>query len=178
VPIAAISCSILLALLKKADVLKTSSKGKNGQLHAVEFLLKITAMPSRTDHFRILICRSRKRPFKLLWQYGTPQIRLIVQSFVYCIFDILECHDSRTKNVLAIQHPEKYKRHRPETTFLYKLVERYYPEFTVKLAEQGKHLPKYVEREFDEFLRCGRLDYGFLRVAAFFKLLFSEYYRI
>jgi ribosomal protein S27E len=59
---------------------------------------------------------------------------------------------------------QKYKRHRPENTLLYQLVERYYPEFTTNLAEQGKYLPKYVEREFDEFLRCGRLEYGFLRV--------------
>ena len=44
------------------------------------------------------------------------------------------------------------------------MVERYYPEFTDSLAEQGKYLPKYVEREFDEFLRCGRLEHGFLRV--------------
>ena len=50
------------------------------------------------------------------------------------------------------------------STLLYQLVERYYPEFTANLAEQGKYLPKYVEREFDEFLRCGRLEYGFLRV--------------
>jgi ribosomal protein S27E len=68
------------------------------------------------------------------------------------------------KDVLAIQQEQKYKRHRPETTLLYQLVERYYPEFTTNLAEQGKYLPKYVEREFDEFLRCGRLEYGFLRV--------------
>jgi ribosomal protein S27E len=27
-----------------------------------------------------------------------------------------------------------------------------------------QYLPKYVEREFDEFLRCGRLEHGFLRV--------------
>jgi ribosomal protein S27E len=44
------------------------------------------------------------------------------------------------------------------------LVELYYPEFTDSLAEQGKYLPKYVEREFNEFLRCGRLEHGFLRV--------------
>ncbi len=66
--------------------------------------------------------------------------------------------------MLALQQPEKYKRHHPKTTLLYQLVERYYPEFTTNLAEQGKYLPKYVEREFDEFLRCGRLEYGFLRV--------------
>ena len=32
------------------------------------------------------------------------------------------------------------------------------------LFEQGKQLLKYVEREFDEFLHCGRLEHGFLRV--------------
>jgi len=66
--------------------------------------------------------------------------------------------------VPAIQQSEQYKRHQPETTLLYQLVERYHPGFTVNLAEQGKYLPKYVEREFDKFLRCGRLQYGFVRV--------------
>ncbi len=66
--------------------------------------------------------------------------------------------------VLANQQSETYKRHRPETTLLYQLVERYYPDFTANLADQGKYLPKYVEREFEEFLRCGRLEHGFLRV--------------
>jgi ribosomal protein S27E len=68
------------------------------------------------------------------------------------------------KDVLAIQQEQKYKRHRLETILLYQLVERYYPDFNANLAEQGKYLPKYVEREFDEFLRCGRLEHGFLRV--------------
>nr|WP_238526887.1 transposase zinc-binding domain-containing protein [Glaciecola nitratireducens] len=62
-----------------------------------------------------------------------------------------------------MQQSETYKRHRPETTLLYQLVGRYYPEFTANLAEQGKYLPKYVEREFDEFFRFGRLEHGFLR---------------
>jgi hypothetical protein len=68
------------------------------------------------------------------------------------------------KNLLAIQQEQKYKRHRLETTLLYQLVERYYPEFSANLAEQGNYLPKYIEREFDEFLRCGRFEHGFLRV--------------
>ncbi len=38
------------------------------------------------------------------------------------------------KDVLAIQQEQKYKRHRPETTLLYQLVERYYPEFTTNPA--------------------------------------------
>jgi len=66
--------------------------------------------------------------------------------------------------VLAIQQTAQYKRHRPENTLLYQLVEQYYPDFKETLSEQGKHLPTFVEREFDEFLRCGRLEYGFLRV--------------
>lgn len=47
---------------------------------------------------------------------------------------------------------------------LYQLVARYYPEFLETLSQQGKHLHKFVEREFDEFLKCGRLENGFLRV--------------
>jgi len=32
------------------------------------------------------------------------------------------------------------------------------------LAEQGRSLPGYVVREFEDFLKCGRLVHGFLRV--------------
>ena len=68
------------------------------------------------------------------------------------------------KPLLATQQTDQYKRHRPENTLLYQLVERYYPDFKEALSQQGKHLPTFVEREFDEFLRCGRLEHGFLRV--------------
>ena len=63
--------------------------------------------------------------------------------------------------MLAKQQSETYKRYRPETTLLYQSVERYYSKFKANLVDQGKYLPKYVEREFEEFLRCGRLDHGF-----------------
>ena len=58
----------------------------------------------------------------------------------------------------------RYQRHQPENTLLYRIVERYYPEFTAYLAEQGASLPRYVEREFEAYLKCGRLEHGFLRV--------------
>ena len=32
------------------------------------------------------------------------------------------------------------------------------------MAEQGRELPGYVQREFEDFLKCGRLEHGFLRV--------------
>ena len=57
-----------------------------------------------------------------------------------------------------------YVRHRPETTLLYQIVQEYWPEFQAELAGHGKNLPAYVTKEFDEYLNCGRLEYGFLRV--------------
>ena len=57
----------------------------------------------------------------------------------------------------------RYQRHRPEQTLLYQIVE-YYPALAALMAEQGKELPGYVQREFEEFLKCGRLEHGFLRV--------------
>jgi hypothetical protein len=60
--------------------------------------------------------------------------------------------------------PVRYVRHRPEATVLYQLVERHYPEFLAALAERDRHLPGYVRKEFEAYLKCGRLAYGFLRV--------------
>jgi ribosomal protein S27E len=58
----------------------------------------------------------------------------------------------------------RYQRHRPEQTLLYQLVEQYYPAFAAARAAQGKELPKHIQREFDGYLKCGRLEHGFLRV--------------
>jgi len=58
----------------------------------------------------------------------------------------------------------RFKRHRPEQTLLYRLVEQYYPDFVLQWAAEGRVLPDYVRREFDEYLKCGRLEHGFLRV--------------
>ena len=41
---------------------------------------------------------------------------------------------------------------------------KYYPQFLAHLAQHGKDLPKYVRTEFDEYLKCGCLEHGFLRV--------------
>ena len=58
----------------------------------------------------------------------------------------------------------RYERHRPERTLLYQLVEQYYPVFEAKWDAEGKVLPDYVRREFEDYLKCGRLEHGFLRV--------------
>jgi hypothetical protein len=56
------------------------------------------------------------------------------------------------------------QRHRPETTLLYQIVEKHYPGFLALLAAQGRSMPDYVQREFTDFLKCGLLEHGFLRV--------------
>ena len=61
-------------------------------------------------------------------------------------------------------HTHTYQRHRPEHTLLYQLVERHYREFLMQFSHQGKSLPHHVEKEFEDFLKCGRLEHGFLRV--------------
>ena len=57
-----------------------------------------------------------------------------------------------------------YDRHKPEQTLLYQLVEHYRPEFQTQLNEIGRFLLRHVTREFEDYLACGRLENGFLRV--------------
>jgi hypothetical protein len=54
----------------------------------------------------------------------------------------------------------KYERHKPEQTLLYQIIEKYYPQFLSHMGQQVK----YVLSEFEAYLKCGRLEYGFLRV--------------
>ena len=70
--------------------------------------------------------------------------------------------NATASQVLAQTH--SYDRHHPEYTLLYQLVEQYYPAFKASLEAQGHQLPQYIEQEFDDFLQCGRLEHGFLRI--------------
>jgi ribosomal protein S27E len=58
----------------------------------------------------------------------------------------------------------KYERHKPEQTLLYQIIEKYYPQFLTYMGQQDKDLPRNVRSEFEGYLKCGRLEYGFLRV--------------
>jgi hypothetical protein len=57
-----------------------------------------------------------------------------------------------------------YKRHQPEDTLLFKLIKEYYPLFENHLKEKGRTLPIHVKDEFEDYLKCGLLEYGFLRI--------------
>jgi ribosomal protein S27E len=47
---------------------------------------------------------------------------------------------------------------------LYGVVEEHLESFYRALAEQGTTLPAFVHAEFERYLRCGRLEHGFVRV--------------
>ena len=57
-----------------------------------------------------------------------------------------------------------YERHRPQETPLYRIVETCYPKFLAWLQAEGASLPHWVQRKFDDTLKCGLLEHGFLRV--------------
>lgn len=67
------------------------------------------------------------------------------------------------RNACADSGAFLYQRHRAEKTLLYQLVSKYYPAFRQQLAEEGRVLPGYIQREFEDYLKCGRLEHGFLR---------------
>ena len=73
-------------------------------------------------------------------------------------------HTAAARTATREKDAGRYQRHRPEQTLLYQIVEAYYPAFTAHLTEQDKELPGYVQREFGDYLRCGRLEHGILRV--------------
>ena len=56
----------------------------------------------------------------------------------------------------------QYERHRPEESLLYQVVSRNFQAFFEKCEEGGHPVPKFIKREFESFLRCGFLSYGFI----------------
>ena len=64
----------------------------------------------------------------------------------------------------GIGRAARYARHRPEQTLLHQIVQTDTPAFLAELAARERRLLDYVEREFEAFLACGRLEHGFLRV--------------
>ena len=54
-------------------------------------------------------------------------------------------------------------RHRPEHTELYSIINEHYPRFLQEIERSGGHLPRFVGQEFEDYVRCGLLEHGFLR---------------
>jgi hypothetical protein len=47
---------------------------------------------------------------------------------------------------------------------LYDVVQEHAEAFFAQMGEQGATLPRFVHREFERNLRCGRLEEGVVRV--------------
>ena len=56
-----------------------------------------------------------------------------------------------------------YARRRPEESLLYQVVAEHWPEFRQR-AEEAGGLPRFVVREFEQYLRCGILEHGMARL--------------
>src|SRR5262249_54619982 len=52
-----------------------------------------------------------------------------------------------------------YRRREPRAMLLYQTVAQHWPAFRER-AEEAGGLPRFVEREFEEYLRCGLLEWG------------------
>lgn len=58
-----------------------------------------------------------------------------------------------------------YHRHKPEESIFYKLVQGNWLTFQRQVElDTGRSLPNFVIKEFEEYLRCGILAHGFLRL--------------
>ena len=57
-----------------------------------------------------------------------------------------------------------YRRREPEHTDLYRVVQENYRSFLALAEEAERPIPRHVQREFEEFLRCGILAHGFARL--------------
>ena len=73
-------------------------------------------------------------------------------------------HTAAARTATRDRDAGRYQRHRPEQTLLYRIVEQHYPVFAEHMAAQGRPLPDYVQRAFEDYLKYSRLEHGFLRV--------------
>jgi putative transposase/transposase-like zinc-binding protein len=60
--------------------------------------------------------------------------------------------------------PSLYRPRRPEETVLHRTVREHLETFLQCARDEERPVPRFVEREFRAFLRCGILAHGFLRI--------------
>ncbi len=57
-----------------------------------------------------------------------------------------------------------YERRSPEFTLCFKIVNEHLSTFIGEREAEHRPLPEYVHKEFEAFLKCGILAYGFIRL--------------
>jgi hypothetical protein len=71
--------------------------------------------------------------------------------------------EASSEHQCSAERRDGYARRRPEETALYQCVAEHWPEFRERMEEHGG-LPRFIEEEFEAFLRCGRLEAGCLEL--------------
>lgn len=64
----------------------------------------------------------------------------------------------------ACHKTAEYRRRQPELTPCYRIIQDHIDTFIQARTEEGRPLPEYVLKEFDAYLKCGILAFGFLRL--------------
>jgi ribosomal protein S27E len=88
---------------------------------------------------------------------GNRQLRSSDLAVHHALVDTLPDHH-------AIGSSRHYQRHQPENTPLYPIVERHLSTLRDELQRHEAPLPHFGVTEFQDYVRCGRLEYGFVRV--------------
>ena len=70
------------------------------------------------------------------------------------------------RSITHLQPSTRYHRHQPEDTSRYPIIEQNLPVLRDALQQQEASLSGFVLAEFEDYLRCGRLEHGFVRVFA------------
>lgn len=65
--------------------------------------------------------------------------------------------------VFNIKQTCKYQRRQPEKSLLYRTIETYWPILVTEQARVNKKFPLFIHQEFDEYLKCGIPEFGFVR---------------
>ena len=63
--------------------------------------------------------------------------------------------------------PVVYSRHQPEKTILYQAISQHWPKFLARTEEADRVVPTFVRREFDNYLDCGMIERGAIRLHCF-----------
>ncbi len=61
--------------------------------------------------------------------------------------------------------PPSYIPRRPEETPLYQIVQASYKTFVADREAEDRPVPEYVKKEFEGYLKCGLVQFGFLRLS-------------
>jgi len=63
--------------------------------------------------------------------------------------------------------PFTYRRRQPEKTVLYQAIAQHWPKFLARAEEADRAVPAFVRREFDNYLDCGIIERGAIRLHCF-----------